>query len=400
VHNDYEYKDGLCPHAEETLKHLICLPWDESWTKQSVEHAADIITKSVDKFRRKGTSPTIRTQKPKPAKSPSAAQSAKRIRIGIVGCGQMGRWHLDAYKSNPLVELVAFADTDLNRAQEFAKEIGTVAYSSHREMIELASLDGASICTVPSTHKDIAVDLLGAGINVLCEKPLAISGIQAKEMVDKASEKNLLLLPAFKFRFYDEVQKTKELLDKRGLGKILNFRLMFGGYLDAAGSWYSRKEISGGGVIIDNASHAIDLVRYLFGEVSSISAQVKTLQEIEVEDTAKLTLFMENGGFGTVDLSWNVSVPSRTYLEIYGEDGTALLDAEGVTYKFKTWNEWKRIPNQATIQEAFVRQTNHFVNSIANKKPAVLNNDDGLKSQLIIEAAYRSAKEEKKIEIG
>jgi predicted dehydrogenase len=108
---------------------------------------------------------------------------------------------------------------------------------------------------------------------------------------------------------------------------------------------------------------------------------------------------MENGSFGTVDLSWNMSVPSRTYLEIYGEDGTALLDAEGVTYKFKTWNEWKRIPNRTSIKEAFSRQTNHFVNSIASKKPMVLNAEDGLKSQRIIDAAYKSAKEEKSIDV-
>jgi perosamine synthetase len=401
VKRSYEYKEGLCPRAEETLKHLICLPWDESWTKEMVESAADVITRNVAKFNQKISPIATSPQKLKQVKAPSAAQtSGKRIRIGIVGCGQMGRWHLDAYKANPQVELVAFADSDLNRAQDFAKETGAVAYASHNEMVKNESLDGVSICTVPSTHKEIALDLLNAGVNILCEKPLAISTLQAKEMVDEANEKNLLLLTAFKFRFYDEVQKTKELLDKGSLGKILSFRLMFGGYLDAAGTWYSRKEMSGGGVIIDNASHATDLIRYLFGEVNSVSAQVETLQKIEVEDTAKLSLSMENGCLGTIDLSWNIPIPSKTYLEVYGEDGTALLDLDGVTYKFRTWNDWKRTPNHTSIKEEFSRQIAHFINSISTKKPLVTNNEDGLKSQLIIDAAYESAKEEKSISLG
>jgi len=339
----------------------------------------------------------IVTEKPSLVESASAipvsvSKETKHIRVGVVGCGQIGRWHLDAYKLNPQVKLVAFADTDFHRAQEFAREAGAVAYGSHAEMMEHEDLNGVSVCTVPSTHRDITLDLLNAGINVLCEKPLAISATQAQEMVDKAKEKDLILLPGFKFRFFDEVATAKEILKKGTLGRILNFRLMFGAIMDMDGRWYSQKEISGGGVIIDNACHAVDLVRYLFGEVDSVSAQTRTYQKISVEDTAKLTLFMKNGSFGTIDLSWNTPVPSKTYLEIYGEDGTILLDPEGVTYKFKTWNEWKRRPNRVNMNEAFSRQTNHFVDSIANKKPTILKNEDGLIAQIIIDAAYESAK--------
>jgi predicted dehydrogenase len=111
-----------------------------------------------------------------------------------------------------------------------------------------------------------------------------------------------------------------------------------------------------------------------------------------VEDTAKITLFMRNGSFGTIDLSWNTPAPSKTYLEIYGEEGTILLDPEGVTYQLKTWSDWKRKPNRIRMDEAFPRQTSHFVDSIASKKPTVLSNEDGLMAQIIIDATYESAK--------
>ena len=143
---------------------------------------------------------------------------------------------------------------------------------------------------------------------------------------------------------------------------------------------------------MDNATHAIDLARYLFGEVESVSAQTKTLQKIPVEDTAKITLVMKKGCFGTIDLSWNLSIPSQAYLEMYGEDGTILLDSQGVTYKFKSWDKWKRISNQVSMQEAFASQINHFVESISNNKSVILQNEDGLKAQIVVDAAYRSAK--------
>jgi perosamine synthetase len=396
---EYQYKEGLCPRAEKGLKQLVCLTIDESWTSEDVKRTVDIMESCVNRLRTKNvakSSIAVSKQTPVAASSNPTIAPVKKTRVGVVGCGQMGRWHLDAYKLNPNVEVVAFADTDFEKAEEFAKEVAGQGYASHREMIANVKLDGVSICTVPSTHKDIALDLLEAGINVLCEKPLALSVAQAKEMTDLAKQKNLLLLTAFKFRFFDEVLEAKALLEKGVLGRIFNFRLMFGGNVDAAGLWYSRKEISGGGVVIDNASHAVDLVRYLFGEIQTISAQMKNFQNIDVEDTAKLTLSMKEGFFGTIDLSWDISIPSKAYLEIYGEGGTILLNPSGITYKLKTWTEWKTIPNVDSGITAFARQTKHFVDSIADKSPTILNNEDGLMSQFLIEAAYESAKQDKK----
>jgi perosamine synthetase len=390
----YEYKEGLCPRTEEALKHLICMPFDESWTKQKMEHAAEVIKKSVKDMLSTSDTTAISTQKaPETPKLAVSAETVdKRLRIGIVGCGQMGQWHLEAFKQDPRIAVTSFADTDFDKAQEFAKNNGGDAYHSHGEMIAHKKLDGVSICTIPSTHKELTLDFLNAGINVLCEKPLAISGAEAALMVKSAEDKQLLVLPAFKFRFFEEVLAAKELIERGSLGRILSFRLMFGGSLDAAGKWFAMKDLSGGGVVIDNASHAVDLVRYLFGEISSVQAEISTYQKIDVEDTAHISLLLKKGFSGTVDLSWNLSVPSKNYLEIYGEDGTILLDHEGLTYKFKTWANWKRIQNKRNSKEAFAEQTKHFADAILNKKPTIVTNSDGLESQIIIDQIYDSAK--------
>lgn len=400
----YEYKEGLCPKAEEALKHLICIPLDESWDRARVEKTAQAIKTCMERLgdRDSRVSPAVSVV---PSASIIEKAGERKIRVGIVGCGQMGRWHWSAYRRNPQAQMVSFADYDFDKADLFAKELNpnAKAYKSHLDLIAAAraeKLDGVSICSVPVSHRPIVMDFLNAGINVLCEKPLAMTVKEGEEMLAKAKEKGLLLLPAHKFRFFDEVIAAKELLQKGVLGRILNFRLMFGGQLDMAGTWYAKKDVSGGGVIMDNGPHAFDLIRHLFGEIESISAQVSRFQDIEVEDTALITCALSNGTKGTASLSWTLPLPSPTYLEIYGENGTAWLDFQGVSYKLSTWNDWKRIPSPRDMKGAFDIQINHFVDALNGKAPTVVTNEDGLKVQQLIEAAYASLEEKDKVMVS
>jgi dTDP-4-amino-4,6-dideoxygalactose transaminase/predicted dehydrogenase len=399
VAKNYEYNEGLCPRAEKDLGELLVLPWDESWTKEDVERVVGVLGNTLKNLTTGRPARSI-SQVPRETAEVASISHGKKLRVGIVGCGQMGRWHFDAYKKNPQVEIVAFADTNLESAERFAAEANAKAYSSTKDMIVNERLDGVSVCTLPSTHRDIALDLLEAGVHVLCEKPLAISVEQAKEMTAKAAQKNLLLLTAFKFRYFDEVQKAKEILSSGGLGKIASFRLMFGGYIDMAGTWFAQKHLSGGGILMDNGPHAIDLIRYLFGEITAVSAAVSNLQDIPVEDTGRLNFTLANGVTGTAEMSWSLPIPSKTYLEIYGENGAALLDFEGISYKFKTWDEWKRIPNGLDVKGAFARQTDHFITSIITKNPSIVCREDGEKSQVVIRAAYESSREGKTIRVS
>lgn len=389
----YEYKEGLCPKAEEVLTHLVTMPWDESMEMSRVEKAAQTYKATLEKLSLQNPTLTAAVRsKDKKMSSVNASTATKISRIGVVGCGQMGQWHLDAYRKMGSVELAAFVDTDIAKANSFAKKVNANAYASYQEMFQKEKIDGVSICTVPSTHKDIVLAALDAGINVLCEKPYAISTAQAQEMLEKARAKNRVLLTAFKFRFFDEVRNAKDILDKGSLGKILSFRLMFGGYINMAGTWFSNKEISGGGIIMDNGPHAFDLIRYLLGEFSHIEAQVIQGQDIAVEDTAQVYCQLQTGARGVMGLSWTLPVPSKTYLEIYGQEGTLILDFEGLSCKFKTWDEWKRIPNKATMKEAFARQMEHFVQAIQGVAPQITNLEDGIRSQELIDRAYSSIK--------
>jgi predicted dehydrogenase len=166
-----------------------------------------------------------------------------------------------------------------------------------------------------------------------------------------------------------------------------------------SGTWYAQKKLAGGGVIMDNGPHALDIVRYLLGEVRSVTAYGSHFQNLEVEDTAQLSLSLKSGAMGTADLSWSNSMPSSNYLEIFGEDGNIFLGSEGLNYKFKTWKEWKNIPRERGPRELFALQIDHFLQCISGTPPKQVTNDDGLKSQILIEAAYESIRRESQISI-
>jgi len=234
---------------------------------------------------------------------------------------------------------------------------------------------------------------------VLCEKPLAVSVAEAEEMSLAAKRAQRLLFTAFKFRFHDEVRRAKQMIDAGSLGPILSFRLMFGGYIDMTNQWYAEKTLSGGGIIMDNGPHAFDLVRFLFGDVTSISAQGSHVQNLAVEDTANVDLVAGAGTVGTGDLSWSLRIPARSYLEIYGADGSASLDGEGISYRFKTWSEWKRDVNERDVKGAFARQIDYFVGAIRGANPLALGGE-GVASQRLIEAAYESMRQGRRIDLA
>lgn len=398
----FDYHRGLCPRAEEALQYLVCLPWDESWTKADVKRVARAIEKSVDRLASTVTHASPLPQSANggpPAGVVGASNRKSKLRIGIVGCGQIGRWHLDSYKRDHRVEVVAVADTDLERAAGFAREVNAKAYSSHKAMILNETLHGASVCTVPSTHLEVAMDLLGAGIHVLCEKPLATSVAEAEQLMRRAETKGLQLVTAFKFRFHEEVLGAKELIDTGRLGKVVNFRLMFAGPVETGGSWRGQKQLSGGGVIMDNGPHAVDLIHHLFGDIEALSVDGRNGRETEVEESARLTVRMRDGTLGVVDLGWSIAVPSPRYLEIYGSEGTAFLDTAGLSYRLKTWNEWKSVPNKLDARASFARQITHFVDTILGVSPGAFGNGEGLRSQIIIEAAYASLEQGAKVSL-
>jgi perosamine synthetase len=389
----YEYKSGLCPNAEAGLDRLLTVPLDESWTGQRVIHASEVIARCLEQrpvSRSQSSHGSVTTGGAAPPATPAAAPGAARVRVAIVGCGQMGRWHLDAYQQSPGVEVVAFADTSRAAAERFAALTGGRAYSSHRELFAAERIDGVSVCVVPASHREVVLDALAAGAHVLAEKPLATSVRDARMMAAAAQAKGRHLVTGLTFRFFEEVSAARKLLESGALGRVISARVTFAADLDMSGKWFSDPQLAGGGIVMDNGAHAFDLIEYLLGPIVTIAATSRKSRSLPVEDNASIACQLAGGGTATIDLSWTIAVPPTSYLEIYGEQGTATLDYGGLNYRLSTWSEWKRSGNANDGKKAFARQIDHFAAVLRGAAPSAVRAAAGVRAQQLIELAYES----------
>ena len=157
----------------------------------------------------------------------------------------------------------------------------------------------AIVCTPPNTHAAICIELMNLGIHVLCEKPLAITSHNANRMISAAEHNNVTFTMGSKFRFVEDVQEARRIIKSGKLGDIVLFENTFAGYCDMSQRWNSQPGISGGGVLIDNGTHSIDIMRFLLGAVTELQVvEGRRIQNLDVEDTARLFVRNEAGSDG------------------------------------------------------------------------------------------------------
>ncbi len=146
------------------------------------------------------------------------------------------------------------------------------AFTDAESMADAVELDAVLVCTPPSTHREICCALMERGIHVLCEKPLAISSADAEVMIAAAEARGLHFMMASKFRYVADAQKAKELIADGTIGEVVLFENVFTGRVDMSTRWNSNPEIAGGGVLIDNGTHSVDVARFCLGELAEVQA--------------------------------------------------------------------------------------------------------------------------------
>ena len=146
---------------------------------------------------------------------------------------------------------------------------------------------------------------------------------------------------AAKFRFVEDVIRARQIVESGILGELIVFENMFASRVDMTRRWNSDPAISGGGVLIDNGTHSVDIVRYFLGPIVEVMAvEAKRVQDLEVEDTATMLLRTADGVLGTVDLSWSIDKATDTYITIYGSQGTISVGWQGARYRQVSSPEW------------------------------------------------------------
>lgn len=324
----------------------------------------------------------------------------KEVNIGLIGCGRISQEHLRAFEKIKNVKIQAVSDKMPEKVKSVAEQYKCSAYTNYRNMIKSESLNAVAVCTPPKEHSEISNFALSYGLHVLCEKPFALNKTEAEKMCYSARKKGLILMMASKFRFVDDVVKAKAIIESGLLGKLVLFENVFCSKIDMAKRWNSRRRISGGGVLIDNGTHSVDIARFLLGPIAFIQAQFGCqVQNIRVEDTARIYFQSKSNVMGAIDLSWSLNKDLPSYISIYGTEGVLLIGWKSSQYKLHEKDKWETFGDGYDKQKAFENQNRHFIDCIALGKKPIITALDGLESVKVIEKAYESSRINKWIKV-
>ncbi len=313
------------------------------------------------------------------------------VRFAIVGCGGVANAHIDAIAESADAELTAIVEIRRELGEQRARALGCRAFTDYRDPDLRELVDVAIVCTPPATHFEIARHFLELDLAVLCEKPLTIEAAEAQELVKVARSHDALLMMASKFRYVADVLEAKSIVDSGKLGRLVLYENAFCSSVDMSGRWNSDRELAGGGVLIDNGTHSVDIARYLLGPVDKIRAQPgNSVQGLEVEDTMQLRFLTTGGVICTVDLSWSLNKESEHYISIYGSDGTVQIGWQGSRYRLRGDGEWTTFGSGYNKAAAFGRQLENVVGSLRGEEEPLIRPYDAWASVQVIEAAYRS----------
>ncbi|MEK3882866.1 Gfo/Idh/MocA family oxidoreductase [Paenibacillus sp. PL2-23] len=330
---------------------------------------------------------------------------SKKVRVAVIGCGSISKYrHIPEYAAHPDVELVAFVDPVIERAQHFADQYGAKAFADYEAMLAEMKPDAVSVCTPNALHAPMSIAAAKAGAHVLVEKPMAVTDAEAEAMIQAASDNGVRLMVGHNQRLMPPHVKAKQILESGVLGKVLTFRTSFGHpgpdawSVDGANSWFFRKEEALMGAMGDLGVHKSDLIRWMLNdEVTEIGAFVGTLHKegTQVDDNASCILRMRSGAIGTLVASW-------TYYK--GEDNSTILWCENGVLKIGTHPDDQVIVElrNGTVEKHKVGaiSTNEkqessgvvdaFLDSILNDKTPAISGEEGRASLKVILCAFES----------
>ncbi len=256
--------------------------------------------------------------------------------FGIIGCGMIANFHAKAIGDIDSARVAACFDMVPERAQQFAEENGCAGYDSLEAMLADESVDVVTICSPSGAHMEPAVAAAQAGKHVIVEKPLEITLERCDAIIDACKTAGVKLAVIFPSRFHRSSLLLKDALDSGRFGRLTMgdayvkwFRTQE--YYDS-GAWRGTWKLDGGGALMNQAIHSVDLLTWLMGPVAEISAQSSTLihERIEVEDVAVAALKFENGALGVIEATTAAYPGWLKKIEIHGSQGSAALEEESI----------------------------------------------------------------------
>lgn len=333
----------------------------------------------------------------------------KKINVAVIGCGTISVMHLDSAASLSQANLVAVCDIKEDRVNKTAEKYNCKAYTDYKEMFRNEKLDAVHICLPHYLHTAVSRDAFENGINVLCEKPMSIDYDDAEKTLKLAKDKNLLYGVIFQCRYNTPAQKVKEYINSGKLGRVKSaVSILTWNRSDeyyCLSDWKGTWDKEGGGVVIDQAIHSIDLTNWLIdSEVKSVKSALYNRHHkiIDVEDTADGIIEYENGTTYTFFAMNNFGVDAPIEIRLVCENGYVNLSYEFADITFSDGTkEHIENHNQKIVSYSGGKdywgtqhavQINNFYNAVLGLEPLEITAESALKTQKIICEIYKSSK--------
>lgn len=357
---------------------------------------------------------------------------ALTLRAGIIGLG-VGKAHAKGYISSPDAELVAVCDMNAERLEQFGDEykVGS-RYTDYKQMFKEANLDLVSVCLPNALHAEVSIAALEAGINVICEKPMAVNTAEANAMITAAAKTRKRLMMCYNYRYRSDARWMRQMVNTNQLGSIYHVQVSWRRETGIPG-WglFGSKAMSGGGALIDLGVHVIDLALWLmdFPTIQTVSAQTRSLfgpagrktwgrtpgQKIEggfdVDDGGVAFIRLSNGASMALNVTWaeHTQPQEDAYrVELQGTEGTAILHVRNYknedTLRFYT--EMAGQPVAVVPSPRFDPPQGHealvidLARSIRNGEIPATSGQQGLVAVELLEAIYESSQSGREVVFG
>ncbi len=348
----------------------------------------------------------------------------KIIGIAVIGTGFGQKVHIPGFQAHHRTEIVAVYHRNLEKAQQIAAANNIPhACDTITDILNLSQVQAVSISTPPFLHYEMAKEVLNAGKHLLLEKPVTLNVDEAKELYELAQKKGVIATVDFEFRFVPGWQFFAELLSQGYVGKkrLIKINWLGASRADATRpwNWYSRQD-QGGGALGSLGSHAFDYIYWLFGSIRKLNANFTTaipqrpdpttgeLKTVDTDDTCMLMLELADGTPCQVCISAVVHAPRPHCLEVYGDQGTLILESENqkdYIHGFRVWGNQVgkpyaeiEIPNHFIFPKnyadgrisAFLRVVDKWVEGIDRGEAVSPSLREGVYSQLLMDLSHKS----------
>lgn len=332
-----------------------------------------------------------------------------KVNFAVAGCGVISRFHLNAIRAIEDAALCGVYDAVPASAQAAAAEYGTQAYPDYEALLADRAVDAVCICTPSHLHAPLALQAIAAGKHVLVEKPVALTLEDCDAISQAARRAGVRVGVISQLRYAPAIARVRHALEDGLLGRLTRCDLYMKYYRPQSyydsGAWRGTLAMDGGGALMNQGIHGVDLVRYLMGPADSIYAISSTLvRDVEVEDTLTAIVAWHCGAHGVIQASVGDYPGFPRRIEINGESGVIVLEEDRIV-KWETENdaacrvyEQPLTPAVRSHSEAgaidpsgHIAQLRNFVDAVRGEGPLLVDEAEGRKALAMVLGAYRSA---------